>query len=83
MASIKKYKYFIYSNQQYKERCKIEAEIGMTYIPGRVIKNGKWNDFTEMTDNPSFERYSDSKVVASGYINEMRYEQEKRVRKGK
>ena len=37
----KHYRYFIYSETQYKERVEIEKKIGRAYKPGTVVYKGK------------------------------------------
>ena len=79
----KKYRYFLYSRTQYSDRTKIESTIGMQYVPGRVIKNGRWRDFTELSDTATSNKYPDAIVVAEGYLDSMKYEMEKRTRRAK
>lgn len=79
----KRYRYFLYSTTQHNDRVKIESKIGFQYVPGKVIKNGHWNDFTELSSNPNTSKYSDAIVVAEGYLEDMKYEMEKRTRREK
>lgn len=79
----KRYRYFLYSRTQFSDRTKIESTIGMQYIPGRVIKNGRWRDFTELSENAKSTKYPDSIVVAEGCLEDMKYEMEKRTRRAK
>jgi len=83
MANGKKYVYFLYSRTQYQDRCNIESSIGIQYIAGRVIKNGHWANYTEMSNAPTSAKYPDSKIIASGYLTDMKYEIESRERRKK
>lgn len=67
------YRYFLFSNEQYRLRQKAELSLGKTYIPGRVLNRGKWNDFTEISSSPSNYKFADAKVVAEGYLDRMTY----------
>lgn len=73
----KKYRYFLYSSSQYKERLDIERNIGRTYVPGVVYYKGRKYDYTEIVDDVSKARYPDSKVVAEGYLEDLKYEKSK------
>ena len=66
------YKFFLYSNQQMKERKDVEKRIGKTYIPGTVLVNGTWKEYTEIspTSNSS---YSDAKLIIEGDISNIKY----------
>lgn len=79
----KRFRYFLYSRTQYTDRTKIESTIGMQYIPGRVLKNGKWREFTELSQEPKSTKYPDATVVTSGYLEDMKFEMEKRTRRSK
>lgn len=69
------YRYFLYSSTQYKDRLEIEKKIGKVFIPGVVIYKGKKKEFTEITTDPSRCMYADKKIVAEGYIEDMKYTQ--------
>lgn len=69
----KRYRYFIYSDSQYKERLEIEKKIGKIYKPGIVISKGKKQQYTEIVSNVDNMRYADSKIVAEGYLEDMKY----------
>lgn len=72
-SNTKTYRYFLYSASQYKERLDIEKKIGKIFVPGTVFYQGKKYQFTEMTDDPNKCIYADCKVVAQGYIEDMKY----------
>lgn len=75
MANIKQkqYKYFLYSQSQHRLCDEIENNIGREYIPGKVMYNGKWRLFTEISSTSSNNKYSDAKVVSEGYIEDIQY----------
>lgn len=66
------YIYFLYSDQQFKERLSIEKKISRSFKPGTVIINGRKKIFTEISKSTS-NRYADCKVVAEGYKSKMLY----------
>lgn len=66
------YVYFLYSEQQLKERTAIEKSMARVFRPGTVIINGRKKQFTEMS-KVSSNRYPDCKVIAEGYKSKMNY----------
>lgn len=66
------YVYFLYSDNQYKERTEIENKMSRVFIPGVVFVNGKRVKFTEIS-RKNTNRYPDCKVVAEGYKSKMKY----------
>lgn len=72
MASVP-YKYFLYSRQQFLLRKEVEGKLGKTYIPGKVLYKGAWRDFTEISDTPENNKFSDAKVVTEGYLDKVQY----------
>lgn len=82
MPSIKnEYKYFMYSDDQFKERNNVLKKTGKEFQPGIVVVNGKRKEFTQMTDVPKIPRFFDSKIVAKGYLNQITYELPKNVKR--
>lgn len=69
----KHYRYFIYSETQYKERVEIEKKIGRAYKPGTVVYKGRKYQYTEVVSNIDNSRYADFKIVAEGYIEDITY----------
>lgn len=69
------YRYFLYSSTQYKDRLEIEKKIGKIFVPGVVIYKGKKHKFTEITTDPSRCMYADKKIVAEGYLENIKYTQ--------
>lgn len=69
------YKYFLFSQQQYQLRKEVELKIGRIYIPGKVVANGRWKDYTEISDSPTNNKFADAKVIAEGYLDRMEYKQ--------
>lgn len=68
-----KYRYFIYSNEQYKLRLKIERQLGNEFKPGIVYVSGQQKHFTEMIEDFGTCRYTDATIVAEGDITKMKY----------
>lgn len=66
------YVYFLYSEQQYKERTELDRKMSMTFSPGTVVVNGRKKIFTEMSRN-SKNRYPDCKVVAEGFKGKLTF----------
>ena len=66
------YVYFLYSEQQFKERTTVEKKLSRIFTPGTVIINGRKKTFTEMSKKSS-NRYPDCKVVAEGYLSKIKY----------
>lgn len=66
------YVYFLYSEQQHKERTTIEKTMSRVFTPGTVVVNGRKRIFTEISKNSS-NRYPDCKIVAEGYKSKMVY----------
>lgn len=67
-----RYVYFIYSAEQRSLRSQVELNIGKKYTPGKVLSNGKWSNFTEISSSPN-SRHSDAIIVAEGYLGTFRY----------
>lgn len=60
-------KYFLYSDEQIKEKNTILARTGKTFVPGIITQNGKRIQFTQLSDKPDMgKRFSDVKIIASG-----------------
>lgn len=69
----KKYRYFLYSQSQCSVCENIESSTNREYIPGYVFYNGKKIPFTEISTVPYNTMYSDTKVVAKGYLEDLEY----------
>lgn len=68
-----KYVYFLYSEEQIKERNKILEKQGKVFVPGTVYVGMSRLYFTQMTEKDTLPRFIDTKVVAQGYQNQMKY----------
>lgn len=66
------YVYFIYSEQQEKERTEIESRMSRVFKPGTVVVNGRRRKFTELS-RKNTNRYPDCKLVAEGWKSKMTY----------
>lgn len=69
----KKYKYFLYSDEQFKEKNEILGKVGKTFSPGVVVVNGKRRNFTQVSNGSSIPRFIDTIIVTEGYIEDMTY----------
>ena len=56
-------KYFLYSDMQIKEKDKILNNKGYRFIPGIVVVNGKRQQYTQISDTPTLDRFIDTKIV--------------------
>lgn len=75
---VRQYRYFLYSEEQYKLRKEVEKEIGLRYIPGTVLVDGIWREFTELSKDYN-NRYADCKVVAEGYLDDINYKENSNI----
>lgn len=67
-------KYFLYSDEQIREKNLILARTGKTFVPGVITQNGKRVKFTQLSDKPDIgKRFSDVKVIASGELSNFTY----------
>lgn len=73
MAITNKYVYFLYSEEQIKERNKILEKQGKVFVPGTVYVGMSRLSFSQMSEKDSLPRFIDTKIVAKGYQNQMKY----------
>ena len=66
------YVYFLYSDQQSKERSEIDKRMSRVFSPGSVIVNGRKKIYTELSKYTT-NRYPDCKIVAEGWRSKMIY----------
>ena len=67
------YKYFLYSEEQIKEKNAILAKQNKIFVPGVVVVNGTRPNFSQLSDSKSM-RYIDAKIIAEGNIKEITYQ---------
>lgn len=72
-TSKKNYRYFLYSKTQHNLRIDIDKNLNKVFTPGKVFSKGRWVQFTEISINPT-NKFPDSKIVAEGYIEDMKYQ---------
>lgn len=72
-ANIKRYRYFLYSKTQHTMRTQVDKKINKVFTPGKVFSKGRWVPYTEIASVPK-NAYADSKVVAEGYLEDMKYQ---------
>lgn len=60
-------KYFLYSDEQIKEKNIILARSGKCFMPGTIVINGRKTKFTQISNNANIgNRFSDIKIIAVG-----------------
>lgn len=72
MASMD-YRYFIYSEEQFKEKNEILAKTGKTFCPGTVVVNGTRKKFTQISTKPTLPRFIDTRIITEGYLDQITY----------
>jgi hypothetical protein len=76
-------KYFLYSDEQIKEKNQILAHSSKCFVPGVVVVNGKRVKYTQLSDTLTIPRFVDTKVIASGDLASFTYvEPTTSIRKG-
>lgn len=66
--------YFLYSQEQINEKDRVEAKRGKRFVCGTVSVGNQSEKFSHLSTKPSLgNRYPDCKIVAKGYLSEMRY----------
>lgn len=75
MISNSVYKYFIYSKQQHDTRTEVDKTINKVFTPGKVLVRGVWTPYTTVTTDPKTVKFSDAKIVAEGYIDNIKYQE--------
>ena len=81
MSDASKYVYFLYSEEQLKERNEILKKQGKVFVPGTVYIGMSKLSFTQMSEKDKIDRFIDTKIVAQGYKNQMKYELPKNKKK--
>ena len=66
-------KYFLYSDEQIKEKNAILARSDKEFVPGIVTMNGKKVKYSQLSDTAAMPRFVDTKVIASGELNDFTY----------
>ena len=69
------FRYFMFSKEHYDKILEIEKKAGNNYKFGEVIVNGFPKKFTTIVRDPQTytNRYSDAKVIISGDIRKIKY----------
>lgn len=68
-----KIKYFVFSSTQFNDKKEICKKLGKTYKPGTVLINGSYKQYTDILESPKHPKYSDTIIIASGDIQNMKY----------
>lgn len=75
------YVYFLYSDEQYKEKNNILNKANKMFEPGTVVVNGTRKKFTQLSDSSSLPRFIDTKIVAEGILSQFTYTEPQNVKK--
>lgn len=81
MAVANKYVYFLYSEEQLKEKNEILKKQNKVFVPGTVYIGMSRIPFTQLSDKDTMDRYIDTKIVAKGYKNQMKFDLPKNEKK--
>ena len=76
-----KFVYFLYSEEQVKERNEILAKQGKVFVPGTVYVGMSRISFSQLSEKDTIDRFIDTKVVAKGYKNQMKFDMPKTAKK--
>lgn len=67
------FKYFLYSQAMEIMRKDAEAKVGKDFILGKVLVNGVYKPFTEISSSAENVSYADSVVVTKGNLSDINY----------
>ena len=81
MAIDNKFVYFLYSEEQLKEKNEILYKQGKVFKPGTVYVGMSRLLFTQMSEKDYIDRFIDTKIVAKGYKNQMKFDMPKTTRR--
>ena len=73
--------YFLYSEEQIKEKNAILAKNGKKFVPGNVYIGMSRKLFTQLSEKDYIDSYIDTKIIAKGYKNQMKFDMPKTVKK--
>ena len=59
-------KYFLYSEEQIREKNNVLVKMYKKFAPGIVVVNNKKEQFTQLSDSLTIPRFVDTKIVATG-----------------
>jgi len=71
--------YFLYSDEQIKEKNEILAKSSKQFEPGDVVVGGRKSKYTQLSSSPTMPRFVDTKIVASGELSSFTYTKPKTV----
>ena len=81
MAVNNKFVYFLYSEEQIKEKNTILEKQGKVFVPGVVYVGMSKIPFSIMSEKDTLPRFIDTKIVAKGYQNQMKYDMPTTIKK--
>lgn len=67
------YKYFLYSRQHVNDQNARLDRLNKVLKLGIVISGGRRLEFSALSDKPELARYSDTRIIAEGDINNFVY----------
>lgn len=74
--------YFLYSEEQVKERNEILAKESKEFVPGTVYIGTRRVLFSQLSETDNIDRFIDTKIVAKGYKNQMKFTMPRNKKKG-
>lgn len=75
------YRYFLYSDEQVKEKNEILSSTGKSFECGTVVVNGSRKKFSQMSTEPTMDRFIDTVIVAEGDKDSFIYSMPKNIKK--
>lgn len=73
-------KYFLYSQRQHNENIKVYEELGKKYVCGYIVMRGQRHLFTQISEKPVSNIYTDSRIVLETQsLEDVKYKQYKIV----
>jgi hypothetical protein len=76
-----RYVYFLYSEEQYKEKNTILNKANKIFEPGTVVVNGARKKFTQLSNSSTLPRFIDTKIIAEGNLSQFTYTEPQNVKK--
>ena len=62
------YVYFLYSQQQFKEKNEILNRVGKKFVAGTVMINGTRKRFTELSKEKTLRRFIDTTIIEKIFV---------------
>jgi len=65
--------YFLYSEEQLREKNEILRPRGKEFVPGTVYVGSSRLKYTQQSNSETMDKYFDTKIVAKGILGKMRF----------